>query len=256
MPDFPRRLLSRQSAIVGFAVSFRAARSGNSWSFFPGATITRRSRARSLRWRPVPRVLASEALVTLARAAPASAWPSRADIPLGVFVARTRVLFRLFEPAVNLLRPLPPLAIVPIVMLFAGPGSAAKVWTIFYSASIPILLNTMDGVAISTDDDAGRAFPSPRPLRATGACRPPGGLAAYRRRRAPGARRFAAHRHFDGNAAQRGWTGLLHRPGAGIVPDRRRHGRAPLSSRSCRWRSTARGELDRSTPARLELPAS
>lgn len=90
--------------------------------------------------------LAKEASITLLRAAAGLGMAIVVMVPLGVFVARTRILLRLFEPAVNLLRPLPPLAIVPIVMLFAGPGSAAKIWTIFYGASIPILLNTMDGV--------------------------------------------------------------------------------------------------------------
>ena len=90
--------------------------------------------------------LASEAAITIARAAIGLAMAAVVMIPLGVFVARTRILLRLFEPIINLLRPLPPLALVPIVMLFAGAGSAAKIWTIFYGASIPILLNTMDGV--------------------------------------------------------------------------------------------------------------
>lgn len=146
MPDFPRRLLSRQSAIVGFAALVSSCAL---WQLlvilsgaqrFPSFTSTVVALAGQFP------ALASEALVTLARAAAGLGMAVALMIPLGVFVARTRVLFRLFEPAVNLLRPLPPLAIVPIVMLFAGPGSAAKVWTIFYGASIPILLNTMDGV--------------------------------------------------------------------------------------------------------------
>ncbi|MFO1168340.1 MAG: ABC transporter permease subunit [Rhodoblastus sp.] len=91
-------------------------------------------------------ILASEAGITIARAAIGLGMATVVMIPLGVFIARTRILLRLFEPIVNLMRPLPPLALVPIVMLFAGPGSAAKIWTIFYGASIPILINTMDGV--------------------------------------------------------------------------------------------------------------
>jgi ABC-type nitrate/sulfonate/bicarbonate transport system permease component len=41
------------------------------------------------------------------------------------------------------LRPLPPLAVVPVAMLFAGTGSAAKILVVFYSASFPILLSTI-----------------------------------------------------------------------------------------------------------------
>jgi ABC-type nitrate/sulfonate/bicarbonate transport system permease component len=45
-----------------------------------------------------------------------------------------------------MLRPLPPLAIVPVAMLFAGVGSGAKVLVIFYSVSFPIVLSTIDAV--------------------------------------------------------------------------------------------------------------
>jgi ABC-type nitrate/sulfonate/bicarbonate transport system permease component len=67
-------------------------------------------------------------------------------IPLGIIVARTRWLAAIVEPVVDLLRPLPPIAIVPVVMLFAGIGDGAKISVIAYAAAFPILLHAIDGV--------------------------------------------------------------------------------------------------------------
>lgn len=65
-------------------------------------------------------------------------------LPLGIFLGRSRRMARFIEPLIDVLRPLPSLAIVPIAMLFAGTGSAAKIMVIFYGASFPILLNAID----------------------------------------------------------------------------------------------------------------
>jgi ABC-type nitrate/sulfonate/bicarbonate transport system permease component len=55
-------------------------------------------------------------------------------------------IYNLFEPVTELLRPLPPPAIIPVVMLFLGIGESMKVIVIFFACSFPILINTMDGV--------------------------------------------------------------------------------------------------------------
>jgi len=44
------------------------------------------------------------------------------------------------------LRPLPPPAIAPLVMLFAGIGDGAKITVIFYTAAFPILIHAIDGI--------------------------------------------------------------------------------------------------------------
>ncbi len=90
------------------------------------------------------RILAAQMTITLGRAAAGFALALAAMLPLGVFIGRTHRLGRYIEPAIDLLRPLPPLAIVPVAMLFAGTGSAAKISVIFYSAAFPILLNAID----------------------------------------------------------------------------------------------------------------
>lgn len=67
-------------------------------------------------------------------------------VPLGIVIARTRWLAALLEPVIDLLRPLPPIAIIPVVMLFAGIGDGAKIAVIAYASAFPILIHVIDGV--------------------------------------------------------------------------------------------------------------
>jgi len=67
-------------------------------------------------------------------------------VPLGIGMGLFRPIYNLFEPVTELIRPLPPPAIIPVVMLFLGIGEAMKIIVIFFACSFPILINTMDGV--------------------------------------------------------------------------------------------------------------
>ncbi len=67
-------------------------------------------------------------------------------VPLGVAMGLFKPVYNLLEPITELIRPLPPPAIIPIVMLFVGIGEAMKIVVIFFACSFPILINTMDGV--------------------------------------------------------------------------------------------------------------
>lgn len=67
-------------------------------------------------------------------------------LPLGMFIGRVRAVGDFIEPVFDMMRPLPPLAIIPVVMLFAGVGSAAKIMVVFYSVVFPIVLSTADAV--------------------------------------------------------------------------------------------------------------
>lgn len=91
-------------------------------------------------------VLLREMGFTLWRAAAGLALALITMLPLGIFIGRVRAVGDFIEPIFDLLRPLPPLAIVPVVMLFAGTGSLAKIMVIYYSVSFPIVLSTVDAV--------------------------------------------------------------------------------------------------------------
>src|SRR3970282_2652003 len=67
-------------------------------------------------------------------------------VSAGVAFGSSRVLYSFVEPLVELLRPMPSPATIPIAILFLGIGDQMKVAVTVYACSWPILLNTIDGV--------------------------------------------------------------------------------------------------------------
>lgn len=89
-------------------------------------------------------VIVSQLGFTLMRAAIGFAVAVVLMIPLGIFLGRVRIVGRVLEPIMDMLATLPPPAIVPLVMLFAGTGDWAKIVIIAYAASVPLLMNTYE----------------------------------------------------------------------------------------------------------------
>ncbi|QDC10042.1 ABC transporter permease [Oceanicola sp. D3] len=71
-------------------------------------------------------------------------------IGFGLAMGVSNRLFYLFEPLVEMLRPIPKPALLPPLMLFLGFGAEMKIFVIWLSAFFPILINTIEGVR-STD---------------------------------------------------------------------------------------------------------
>lgn len=69
-----------------------------------------------------------------------------AGVLIGTLVGRSRVLEDLVEPTVELLRPIPPLAFLPMMVLWFGIGEASKVGFIAYAAFFPIFTTTLEGI--------------------------------------------------------------------------------------------------------------
>jgi len=67
-------------------------------------------------------------------------------IPLGLMIGRIRLLRQLLDPTINLLRPIPVTAWLPLSMIFFGLGPNAAIFLVFLGAFYPILLNTIFGV--------------------------------------------------------------------------------------------------------------
>lgn len=67
-------------------------------------------------------------------------------IGLGLAMGYFRVLYNLFEPLVEVLRPIPGPAYLPVLVLFVGIGHEMKVVLIMIASFFPILLNTYSGV--------------------------------------------------------------------------------------------------------------
>ncbi len=67
-------------------------------------------------------------------------------IPVGFMIGRFTFLSRMFNPLISLLRPVSPLAWLPIgLMVFKGANPAA-IWTIFICSIWPMIINTAVGV--------------------------------------------------------------------------------------------------------------
>ncbi len=81
-------------------------------------------------------------------------------VPLGVLLGWYRRLNLFFDPIVNALYAIPRIALYPLIIIWFGIGSGSKVFIVFLSATLPILVNTTAGVR-NIDPDllkAARAF--------------------------------------------------------------------------------------------------
>ncbi len=67
-------------------------------------------------------------------------------IPLGLMIGRMKILRQLLDPTINVLRPIPVTAWLPLSMIFFGLGPNAAIFLVFLGAFYPILLNTVFGV--------------------------------------------------------------------------------------------------------------
>ncbi|MEW5912913.1 MAG: ABC transporter permease [Thermodesulfobacteriota bacterium] len=67
-------------------------------------------------------------------------------VPLGLFMGASPRAGRLISPLVEMLRPVPPLAWIPISILWFGIGLPSAGFIIFLGAFFPIVLNTIAGV--------------------------------------------------------------------------------------------------------------
>jgi ABC-type nitrate/sulfonate/bicarbonate transport system permease component len=67
-------------------------------------------------------------------------------VPLGVLIGRFRFISDTLEPMLEVIRPIPPLAWIPISILWFGIGTAQNVFIIFIAAFFTTLANTVAGV--------------------------------------------------------------------------------------------------------------
>ena len=68
-------------------------------------------------------------------------------IPLGFILGRVQFINQMFAPIISLLRPVSPLAWLPIGLLVFKAAEPASIWVIFISSIWPIILNTAAGVS-------------------------------------------------------------------------------------------------------------
>jgi taurine transport system permease protein len=67
-------------------------------------------------------------------------------VPLGLAMGHSRKVEAFVNPTFLLLRPVPPLAWIPLAIVWLGLGDAAKLMVIFVAAFVPSVINTYTGV--------------------------------------------------------------------------------------------------------------
>ena len=85
-------------------------------------------------------------LMSLQRVAIGFGMAALVGIPAGFIIGRFKFLSRMFNPLISLLRPVSPLAWLPIGLLVFKGANPAAIWTIFICSIWPMIINTAVGV--------------------------------------------------------------------------------------------------------------
>ena len=85
-------------------------------------------------------------LASLQRVAVGFGLAALVGIPAGFVIGRFNFLSRMFNPLISLLRPVSPLAWLPIGLLVFKGANPAAIWTIFICSIWPMVINTAVGV--------------------------------------------------------------------------------------------------------------
>lgn len=67
-------------------------------------------------------------------------------VPLGLFMGFFNVANRIFTPIFEIIRPIPPLAWIPIVIVVLGIGLKAELFIIFVASFVPCVINSYTGI--------------------------------------------------------------------------------------------------------------
>jgi len=80
--------------------------------------------------------------------------------PLGIIMGTNKNLLPFFEPILEFIRHIPPLAVIPMLILWFGIGETSKLIIIILASFFPIFLNTLNGVVHCDNKllEVGRSF--------------------------------------------------------------------------------------------------
>ena len=90
--------------------------------------------------------LLHDALGTMYRVATGFAIGAALALPLGLSMGSSRTMYAWLNPMMQVLRPIPPIAYIPLAILWFGLGNAPAVFLIALGAFFPVLVNTIAGV--------------------------------------------------------------------------------------------------------------
>lgn len=70
-------------------------------------------------------------------------------VPMGLLMGYFKAARKLLNPIFEIVRPIPPIAWIPIVILFLGIGMEAKTFIVFVAAFVPCVINSYTGVRLT-----------------------------------------------------------------------------------------------------------
>ena len=73
-------------------------------------------------------------------------------VPVGIFIGSSRMFDAIVSPYLTFLRPIPPIALVPLFTFYFGIGELSKVALIFLTAFLYMVVNTASGVRAVPQD--------------------------------------------------------------------------------------------------------
>lgn len=89
--------------------------------------------------------LLQDTLVSLGRVFLGFALAVIVALPLAAAMGMSRIAHRVIDPLVEIVRPIPPIAIIPLAILWFGIGEFSKVFVVAYAAFFPIVINSVAG---------------------------------------------------------------------------------------------------------------
>jgi NitT/TauT family transport system permease protein len=90
--------------------------------------------------------LPHDAFASLSRVAGGFAIGGGLALPLGLVMGAKPLVHDLFDPLVQIFRPIPPIAFIPLAILWFGLGNPPAYFLISLGAFFPVLVNTIAGV--------------------------------------------------------------------------------------------------------------
>lgn len=115
-------------------------------SHWPSPGLPAPSRIAFVWWQELTQAeLAAQLGDTLVSMAYGYAIAAAIGVTLGILMARVRVIYALFEPLVEMMRPVPTIVFIPVIILYLGLGREMNVFAIVISATEPILIASFSG---------------------------------------------------------------------------------------------------------------
>ncbi len=91
-------------------------------------------------------ILPVHILVSLARVLVAVLLATIVGISLGILLGWYKLFNEIFYPLFEIIRPIPPIAWIPLIIIWCGIGETSKVIIVFLGAVVPIIMNTYAGI--------------------------------------------------------------------------------------------------------------